>query len=174
MPAPIAPTSTPKASPVAPGQHVATLAFRSADGAITYDQPVVATEAPTGTGFAFGGYPKVEDAIADARATSSASDRAYGVFKMPRGLFGMAGLEFAEAGAATTGPPPPQGIEPGAAARLAVSNLGWAPDVTATSAKRATDALLTIVDGDATIDVQAQKPIAPLNLSGDDGMLLGN
>lgn len=61
----------PSVAPVAAGQHVATITYRAREGAATHDQPVVAHEDPTGVGFNLGGHPKLEDAVAKARANSA-------------------------------------------------------------------------------------------------------
>lgn len=166
-------TASPRSNvaPVVAGQHVATVMYRGESGTDDFAQAVVAQDAPGGIGFSFTGYPKLEDAVAEARQASEGPDGAAGVFAMGSKRFGFAPLEYARPNGGS-GSDAPQGITAGEAAHLGLQNLGWGPDITAVGAKRATESLLMIVDGEQTIDVRGQEPIAPIDTDGHgDGLL---
>ncbi len=148
-----------KVAPVSKDQHVATVTYRTKDGSVEHAQPLVANDAPAGIGFAFAGYPKLDDAVREARAASEGLGGATGVFALDGKRFGFAGLNFSMFGG---GSDAPQGISAGEQAHLGISNLGWSPDLDVVDAKRATKSLLMIVDGTQTIDLRDQKPIASI------------
>lgn len=149
---------------VAAGQHVATITYRGGAGTPPYTHDIEVDRAPTSAaGFtSIGSY---DEAVSEAR--SQAEQGAIGIFRMPEGDIGTAALRYATT---ISDVDPPLGISGGEDAQLAVKNLGWAPDLTATGAHRSTEALLAIVDAERVLDLRTSTPIAPP--SDDDSGLL--